>query len=112
MVTLHSEINKQDSQLYLRTHKSKLFSTFVLVKRKNDPGNICESFPIPLVLVGSLAGIATHVAHLPWSHRTGFEQIHLLMAVLSELFKLFLSEKYHVYVTQMTIKKDVLIKVI
>lgn len=34
MVTLHSEINKQESQLCLRTHKSKLFSTFVLVKRK------------------------------------------------------------------------------
>lgn len=49
--------------------------------------------------VGSLAGIATHIAHLLWSHRTGFElQIHLLMAVLSELFKLFISVKYHVYV--------------
>lgn len=64
------------------------------------------------MLVGSLAGIATPIVHLPWSHRTGFEQIHFLMAVLSELFKLFISVKYHVYVTQMTIKKDVLIKVI
>lgn len=30
-VPLHSEINKQDSQLCLCTHKSTLFSTFVLV---------------------------------------------------------------------------------
>lgn len=80
-MTLHSEINKQDSQLRIYTYKSKLFSTFVLAKKKkNDIEDICKNFT-HLALEGPQE-LGIHTFLQLWSHNAGFEsQICFLVGV-------------------------------
>lgn len=91
-----------------------IFHICACEKVKNDPDNICESFPTLLVLGGSLVlGIATHASHLPWSHRAGLDlQMHLLMAVLSESFSLVCICEVLCVGNSNDHQKDVLMKVI
>lgn len=77
---LHSEINKEDAQLRVHAYKSKLFSTFVVVKKNLES---IYNISTKIVSVGRFTTIS-NICTFPQlqSHRAEFEsQFHHLLAV-------------------------------